>query len=100
MNYKEYLLVCAGEEAAEVAQAISKCLRFGTGNQQAMNHDFNNVHLVQEVAELLAVLQMLESEGFIDLSPVYTTTVLLAKKDRVRKYAQYSSDIGTLDMLA
>lgn len=33
MNKQEYLLQCLAEEASEVVQAVSKCLRFGLNNE-------------------------------------------------------------------
>lgn len=65
MNRADYLLVVAAEEAAEVAQAATKCLRFGPVQPYPEKGFTNATHLLLEFTQLWAVIQMLHDEGVL-----------------------------------
>lgn len=61
MNRQEYLGLVLMEECAEVAQAMSKVLRFGL--MDLHNGMSNQARLVAELNDLIAVIEMLHDEG-------------------------------------
>ena len=88
-----YLLGTLGEESGEIQQAIGKILRFGLYDQHREKEP-NFRELQKEVHDLIAVYQMVCDE--IDECHKLDPDVLLAKKEKVRKYMRYSQEIGHL----
>jgi phosphoribosyl-ATP pyrophosphohydrolase len=98
---KEHLLVCACEEAIEVAlalaQRISKGLRFGLDEVQVGQDKTNAERVIQEFADLTALISMLASEGhlpFVGADKFAEMTA--AKKAKIEKFLLVSKDHGTL----
>lgn len=56
------------EEAAEVIQAVSKINRFGENNSHPDRTTTNKQELVQELEDFLAILAVLESQQYFDLT--------------------------------
>jgi NTP pyrophosphatase (non-canonical NTP hydrolase) len=66
MNREEHLLSCLAEECAEVAQRVSKALRFGLREVQP-GQDLNNRERIElELGDLIAVVGFLVREGTIE----------------------------------
>lgn len=87
MTRKEHLLVKLMEESSEIVKAVSKVLLFGledgypeldTTNEEDINNEFN---------DLLAVVQMLNSEG---LNIYSDNTKISAKKVKVEQWILYA----------
>ena len=76
-HFIEHLLVVLMEECAEVQKAASKCYRFGLT-------DKNHSHLVDELNDLLAAVEMLEESGVQTFS-IYKDR-MEAKKTKVLYY--------------
>lgn len=94
MNRTEHLFCILGEEAAEVVQRSSKIMRFGVSEIQPNQLRDNSERLLGEIADLLAVKEMLEEEGAlkkVDLRPLMDL-----KKKKVEKFLEYSRKQGTL----
>jgi NTP pyrophosphatase (non-canonical NTP hydrolase) len=70
-------LVITQEEAAEVIQAISKCIRFGM--------DGNKEKLTQEVGDLLCMVDLLITQEIIN-----PMELLKAKEIKVKKLKKWS----------
>src|SRR6478609_8921168 len=87
MTEQELLLCCLAEECAEVAQRVSKALRFGLGEVQPGQPKDNAQRIVDELNDLMAVAMMLEGRG---LSRFGQTAAIEAKKAKVRAYLDYS----------
>lgn len=93
MNKQEHLLTILIEECNELAQQASKALRFGideqrdlpTSNRERLNMEYNDL---MGVKELLAT----ECEIFLQSNRLMIET----KKAKVRKYMQYSKELGVL----
>lgn len=81
----EPLLILA-EEAAEVVQAVSKCIRFGISGVKPGTTQTNGSHLQQELGDLLAMIDILVSQGIIN-----DTDLLLAKISKKEKLRQWST---------
>lgn len=92
MTRREYLLICLAEECAEVAQAASKCLRYGD-DEHYEGGASNLERLETEVCDLLTLLDML------GLSPRIGTNVLASEKKRqkVEQQMEIAHQRGIVD---
>ena len=96
MNKTEYILTCISEECSEVQQAISKALRFGLDDFYPSKKEGNNLQdLIDELNDLSGVLLLAKEnnilpEHFLDADKV------VAKRDKILKYMDYSKNCGTL----
>lgn len=90
LNFQEHLLAALAEEAAEVGQMAGKCLRFMEVAKGIVLVPSDNgkgdapIELGTELTDLLAVIEMLQAEGF----PLVfgSRENIEAKKERIRKY--------------
>ena len=96
MYKAEYLLSCIAEEGGEITQVACKCLRFGVLDSAPDSILTNEQQLVKEVNDLLAVVEMLEDEGY-NLSGVGNREDIENKKDKVHRFMRYSRQAGTLE---
>ena len=98
MNKTEYLLTCLIEEAAEVQQAATKCLRFGMADQwPAENSPLNKEKLIYELLDLITVIEMIDLKEdiyrpFSDISRQH----IRIKKQKIITFMAYSQQRGTL----
>jgi hypothetical protein len=92
MNRIEHLLVIFAEECSEVAQEVSKALRFGVNEQRDLPTS-NLQRIEKEFSQLLAMREMLDNEGvYIGID----YEVIRDKKAKVEEYLLYSKECGTL----
>lgn len=94
MNDTEYLLICLMEEAAEVQQIASKCLRFGLENHHPESTSTNAEELSKECTDLIAVIEMLETAKAIKAFTLFQS--LKDKKEKVTTYMNVSKELGIL----
>lgn len=80
----DLLFVCLMEEAAEVQQAVSKLIRFGSNNHNPKTPERTNVDdIMTEYYQLQAVMELLQEKGKLPiLSP---EEIRYIKKDKKRK---------------
>lgn len=96
MNRLDHLLWNVAEECAETAQRASKTARFSLSEVQP-GQSFNNAdRLFHEYADLVAVMEMLVEEGYMNVPADFKERVA-AKKVRFDKYLKRSAESGTLD---
>jgi hypothetical protein len=88
------LLICA-EECAEVAHRVSKALRFGIEEIQPEQNLTNAQRIMQEYADLYAVIDMLCDEGVLEIDSTFATMVV-SKKEKVENFLKYSVQCGRL----
>lgn len=93
MNRKEHLLTIFSEECSEIAQRVSKALRFGLQEVQKGQEATNAERIVYEFSDLLAVYEMLFNEGILPNVDDYDLT---EKQEKVEKYLLLSEAEGTL----
>lgn len=94
MNRIEHLLSILGEECNEVAQRVSKALRFGLKESQA-GQDLDNAQRIRkELDHLLVAVEMLCEEGA--LSAYVDPNEMDRKRTAVEHYLKYSMECGTL----
>jgi hypothetical protein len=95
VNRIEHLLTCLSEECAEVAQGVSKALRFGLDDKGPDAALTNRDSIVAEVIDLLAVLSLLEDEG-VFVQPEDSNKRILLKRAKVLKWMAHAKERGTL----
>jgi len=94
MNRTEHLLACLAEECHEIGQRALKAQRFGLLEIQPEQELTNWHRLQQELADLLAVMEMLEGPaGCLYCIP---RNLIEAKKAKVEKYMVYAESQGAL----
>ena len=98
MNKIQYLFQLLQEESSEIIQASSKCNRFGwhSVNQSSKIQMTNFEHVVVELNDLFAIVQMLKDVGF-DLTAFGNQEAIDAKIAQVTHYMQDSINEGLLD---
>lgn len=82
MNIETELMVITMEECAEVIQACSKVLRFGTEN--------NVDELEKEIGDLMCMLELLEEHGYMDIGNVALHAKY--KRDKLKIYSNLIVD--------
>lgn len=99
MTRKEHLLICLAEECAEVQKEVTKILRFGLKDKPfiagGIDHEPNDVRLENELNDVMAVVDMLRTEG---IRVWFSSEKAQAKKDKVEKYMKYAHEKGTLEI--
>lgn len=98
MDREQYLLTIASEECNEVGQRCSKAIRFGLKEVQ-QGHDLNNAErIVHEFNDLVAVIQVLAEEGYIDKEFI-NNQLIEKKKENIEKWYMYAKSQGTITEL-
>jgi hypothetical protein len=97
MTREEHLLTIAAEECAEVAQRLSKALRFGLDEVQPGQSLTNRERIRYEYSDLAAVLEMIDpptpSGGRIHPP---SGKAMDEKRAKVETFLAYSAQQGTL----
>ncbi len=93
MTREEHLLIILAEECAEVTKACAKALRFGLNDGYPGGRTTNAVDITTELADLIALSEMLATEGLIDLP---LRIAIDKKKERVEQFLDYSYKVGKL----
>lgn len=93
MTRTEHLLTILSEEAAEVAQRVSKALRFGLEEVQPGQPLTNAQRIAYEMVDLIAVYQMVLGFSRIDLN----SPAMAAKRVKVETYLRFSAGRGLVD---
>ena len=98
MNITEHLLVCLSEECAEVAQEVSKALRFGLSEVMPGQPLTNEERIAREFVDLLAVYEILEMEGYLPriFDFIDFGQDALQKQKKVRAFMNCAQKVGTL----
>lgn len=88
MNETEYLLTVVAEESSEVGQRACKAIRFGLSEIQPGQQEDNKRRLEREVADLMGTARILGLE--------IREEDIIAKIEKLKKYMDYSRQLGTL----
>ncbi len=97
MNKVEHLLICASEKASEIVKSISQALKFGVENGYPGAKNTNAEDIAQETTELLAILELLRSEG-VKIPIVGMPMVITNKKRKIVEWMEYAKKQGTLSV--
>lgn len=95
MTRIDHLLVILMEECAEVQQAVSKILRFGSHDGYPGTTRQNITDLGIELAQVQAVVEMLVDEGVLT-EQMLPSSVVSEKKRKVEEFLGYSKKLGRL----
>lgn len=91
LSKQEHLLILLMEEAAEIAQAASKVLRF-TGVHRHPNNVLSNVENLQvELNDLYAIVDELLDIG---LRVDYDEDLIQLKREKIKQYINISQELG------
>ncbi|HEY1187148.1 MAG TPA: hypothetical protein VGE74_05790 [Gemmata sp.] len=96
MTRTEHLLTILSEECAEVAQRVSKALRFGLAEVQPGQGLTNTERVEYELSDLFAVVEMLVEERVI-ADPTVSDFAKRLKKAKVEKFLVFSAGRGLVD---
>jgi hypothetical protein len=95
MDRTEHLLTCLAEECAEVAQRVSKALRFGLHEVQRGQGQTNVGRICDELGDLIAVAAILRDERILgDFLP--DADAIGAKLDKIERFMAISREQGVL----
>ena len=99
MTRNEYLLTIVSEECAEIQQAVSKVLRFGTNGYHPDNPVVSNgewllveYYQLEEMIEMLFEAEIVEPFSLSDIIRVREN-----KREKVLKYMEVSKHLGCLE---
>jgi NTP pyrophosphatase (non-canonical NTP hydrolase) len=91
----EHLLSCLAEECNEVAQRVSKALRFGLSEVQKGQDRTNAQRVVDEFIDLLSVMTVLHREGVLVMFHPSERDVA-EKLAKIERHMEISRDQGVL----
>jgi NTP pyrophosphatase (non-canonical NTP hydrolase) len=84
-NKSQEIMSILQEECSEVIQAVSKINRFGIDNYKPGKPKTNREHLEEELGDLLAMIELLETDGVI--SRVKLEVAKTAKFEKLKKWS-------------
>lgn len=91
LSKQEHLLILLMEEAAEIAQAASKVLRFTADHHQNPT-SYSNVEILRvELNDLYAIVEELLATG---LSISYDEKLISIKREKLKLYTEISQKLG------
>jgi hypothetical protein len=88
------LLVCLNEELTEVGQRICKAQRFGLDEVQKDQPYTNEQRIMLEMADLLAVLEMLQEHNVLVVDKKQFDFL---KKEKCKKLKKYLQSLNNLN---
>jgi hypothetical protein len=91
MNRDEHIRLIAAEECMEVAQRLSKALRFGMTERQPGQPLDNRERVIEEYNDLVAAMEL---AGFP--LQVINGRKVDAKLEKIERFLIYSAECGTL----
>jgi hypothetical protein len=95
MTVTQALFGQAAEESSEVAIEASKCQRFGPCHEYQGQAYNPGLKLVQEFADLTALVTMLQEMGYLPIVPPEEFKEMVnAKMDKVTSFMAYSCQQG------
>lgn len=101
MTITEYLLFAISEECHEIGQGASKAARFGMAEIQPGQLDDNAYRIVTEVADLMAVVDLLSEQDAVfakatESMKASLPSLIAAKREKFAKFLEYSKHQGVL----
>ena len=90
---KTYLLMRLAEEAAEITQAVSKCVLYSPGHTAPEYDKTNLQNLEAELNDLLGTVKLLKAVG---VNLYLSKQAQYEKAVKIARYAEISANIGTL----
>lgn len=97
MTENEHRLNLLAEECIEVAHQVHKALRFGLDHTDPKQDLTNREIITVEYHDILAVLNMLEIFGILNLK--IDPNRLKIKKEKIEEFIRLSKHLGTIEHL-
>jgi len=97
MTRVQYLLTKLAEECNETAQRASKAIVFGLDDIQSGQLEDNAKRLVGEFCHILAYMELLRDEGYLELDEFDMEHEIEEKKKELDRWYQYSIDKGMVE---
>lgn len=95
MNFREWLLVKLGEEAAEVAQRAAKYLQYGGHEQETGQPYTNRERLRQELNDLACIVHLCEENDLLVPQSIEAINAYgQAKLPRLYSYLELSRSLN------
>lgn len=96
MTKEQHLLTILAEECVEVAQRVTKALRFGLDETQPGSGATNAERIMDELVDVRVILLMLQEIGTLPEANS-SQDVVDKKKAKVNKYISYSEELGLIE---
>lgn len=97
INLTENLLTTVSEECAEIAEAVSKALRFGLKNHHPLKPDETNAKkILVEFYQLTALIDLLQGDQLPFLDTKEIIRIQFDKTEEVEYWIKKSKEFGTL----
>lgn len=99
MNRQQFLLVKLSEECNEVGKEAAKIIQFGLNSFDPADplRLSNRRRLINELLDLVAVMEMLDTESGIGINLDQSRNAIDHKKRKVEKYYLRSQQMGNMD---
>lgn len=97
MTREQYLLTKLAEECSETAQRASKAIVFGLDDIQEGQEKNNNTRLVEEFAHIVAYMELLRDERWIEMNLSFIQAEVDRKKVDLMKWYSFSHDKGMVE---
>lgn len=95
VDRSDILLVQLGEEAAEVIQETSKCVRFGMQEVYEKIGISNIERVGLELNDLMALVEIMQEENLLPQN-LFKRDLIEAKKEKVKTLMAYSKSLGRI----
>lgn len=96
MNMTQLILIKLAEECGEVSHDTLKAVQFGLEDHHPTGHLSNRHRIHAELNDLMAVIEMLNTEHGLGFVP--SRRAIEEKKEKVRKWAMYAHDCGMVNL--
>lgn len=97
MNRADYLLSHLAQECAEVIVRITKAQMFGFDETQPGQEFTNRERIMHEVADVIAIGEVMNSEGILEQSFSTVDDYIERKKQKAAQFSDYSRQLGRLE---
>lgn len=92
MNNEQYLYMKLSEESSEISKECMKIMQFGLDSRNPDTGVSNIDALNMEINDLLAIIELLQDEGYFTFEK--DETHIENKKLKVSRFRNFSRDLG------
>lgn len=97
MSRADYLLSHLAQECCEIAIRCTKAQMFGLQEVQPGQHLSNLKRILYEIADMLAMCEVMKNEGvLVELDGNTTEHLINEKKEKAAHFTTYSKELGRL----
>lgn len=96
MTREDHFLLILAEECAEIAQRVTKAMRFSLRETQPGQNYTNAERIMHEYADLIGAMEKLLEEGTLSFPSDFPDRIE-TKKNRIEEFLKISERYGRLD---